>query len=105
MASVLLHIRDKWGGGVHDCGGLLWCTFSHPAARGCISAFISVALTLIGVCVLWLCLSLNCHSKPLVSLYDLHSPHSHIDTRLFFIHCTPSGYISPPPTEVQYINN
>lgn len=75
-------ITDKYvcvclggGGGVHYCWGLLLYTFSPPAARGCTSAFISVVLTLIGVCVLWLRLSLNCHAKPPVSLYDLHSPH------------------------------
>lgn len=39
-------------------------TFTHPAARGCRSGLISVALTLIGACVPWLCVSLEYHAEP-----------------------------------------
>lgn len=39
-------------------------TFTQPAARGCRSGLISVALTLIGACVPWLCVSLEYHAEP-----------------------------------------
>lgn len=39
-------------------------TFTHPAASGCRSGLISVALTLIGACVPWLCVSVEYHAEP-----------------------------------------
>lgn len=39
-------------------------TFTHPAARGYRSGLISVAVTLIGACVPWLCVSLEYHAEP-----------------------------------------
>lgn len=38
-------------------------TFTYPAARGCRSGLISVAMTLIGACVPWLCVSLEYHAE------------------------------------------
>lgn len=82
-------------------------TFSHPAGRHCRSGLISIALTVIGGCVLWLSVSLEDHVEPqsplpadlphplFPSLFTAY-PHPHALCALFS--CLLSVPPSPTPT-------
>lgn len=60
--------------GSDNCWILYWCTFAHPAASSCRSGLFNVAV--IGVCVLWLCVSMEYHVKPPVCILLLPAgPH------------------------------